>query len=138
MSVARRIAAALTTAVATGALACAPAAEEPLPAGDYLVRVSNVGDVELRDVAVYVSESDSVRLPVLSTGTTSEDRSARETHENPLVRATAAGRALVAHPVEGFVPGWNRVLEPGRYTVTIAAVPGEGAGRVLDVRVRRD
>ena len=122
------------------ALGCSADPTETTPAGDFQVRVSNVGDVELRDVAVYVSESDSVRLALLPTGTTSAYRSATETHENPLVRVTVAGRELVAHPVEGFVPGWNRVLEPGRYTVTIAAVPTGGAidGRFLDVRVRRD
>ena len=121
------------------ALGCGTADGTAPPAdGDFLVRVSNVGDVELRDVAVYVSESDSVRLTVLPRGSTSDYRAATETHENPLVRATAAGQALVAHPVEGFVPGWNRVLDPGRYTVTIAAVTGEGGGRILDVRVRRD
>ena len=120
------------------ALGCGTTPSEPAAAGEFQVRVSNVGDVELRDVAVYVSESDSVRLATLPTGTTSAYRSATETHENPLVRATVGGRELVAHPVEGFVPGWNRVLDPGRYTVTIAALSGEGGGRVLDVRVRRD
>ena len=120
------------------ALGCGTTTSEPTPVGDFQVRVSNVGDVELRDVAVYVSESDSVRLAVLARGATSDYRAAAETHENPFVRATVSGRELVAHPVEGFVPGWNRVLEPGRYTVTIAAVPGEGGGQLLDVRVRRD
>jgi hypothetical protein len=129
---------AIIAVIATVALGCGTTTPEPTGDGDFLVRVSNVGDVELRDVAVYVSESDSVRLAVLARGASSEYRPATETHENPLVRATVAGRELVAHPVEGFVPGWNRVLEPGRYTVTIAAVPGEGGGRLLDVRVRRD
>ena len=54
--------------------------------------LQNVGDVELRDVAVYVSESDSVRLAVLTRGATSDYRAAAEAHENPLVRATVDGR----------------------------------------------
>jgi hypothetical protein len=110
------------------------------PFTQFEVRVSNVGDVALIDVAVYVSPSDSVRIASLPTGITSAYRPASRTHENPIVRASVGGRVLVANPVEGFATGFNRVLAPGRYTVAIAAVPGETAGaqRVLDVRVRRD
>ena len=126
--------------LALAALAVAGCGTDPVAtpgAGDYQVRVGNAGDVALRDLVVYVSASDSLRLGDLARGTTSDYRAARASHEYPIVRATVDGRSLVAHPVEGFVPGFNRVLEPGRYTYTVAVVTSEGS-QLLDVRVRRD
>jgi hypothetical protein len=132
---------AVALAAAVGVAGCGDAVSTVAsPFSEFEVRVSNVGDVTLMDLAVYVSPTDSVRIAALPSGMASAYRPVSRTHENPIVRASVGGRVLVANPVEGFATGINRVLGPGRYTVAIAAVVGQTAGaqRVLDVRVRRD
>ena len=79
--------------------------------GDFQVRVSNVGDVDLRDVAVYVSESDSVRLATLPTGTTSTYRP----------EATCLGSANCTRNVPPFV-GSSSAIRPFHRTYSTGSV----------------
>jgi hypothetical protein len=100
----------------------------------YTVRVVNDGAVELRDVVVHVSNADSIRASRLAPGASTAVTPVSVVHATPATRATVGGRLRALIPVEGF-DGFNPPLEPGRYTLTIAAGTGE---QELVVGLRRE
>ena len=121
---------ALLPLVALGAtLACSENsnhAADPLrasggPSGDgYTIQVFNGGTAPLSGVSILTGEGvPPVQVSRLEAGQRTEFHRIGVLHENPLIVATVAGQRRTYHPVEGFVPGFNPLLDPGTYVITL-------------------
>lgn len=117
----------------TGA-ACAPT--DVTIAGEFgpsALRVTNNGQVELRDVVVLTSDRDSVMIESLKPGAAVSFDRIGAVHETPAVRAMVADRPVALMPVEGFA-GFNRKLPVGVYEIALRA---EGNPSELALSLRR-
>ncbi len=92
--------------------------------GAYTLRIVNDGQVELRELFVMSSESDSMRVGTLAAGASVSYTGVRAVHEHLLVSATAGGQPVGQHPIEGFVPGFNAVLPAGAYEARLRSDAG--------------
>lgn len=98
--------------------------------GAIAVAVQNDGSVAFTDLRIRTSEEDSLpRIATLNAGQYVGPYHVRALHSAPLVQATVQGRAVIAHPVEGFA-GFNPALPQGAYLVRLRVTDG-----ILDVRV---
>jgi hypothetical protein len=98
--------------------------------GATAVAVQNDGSVAFTDVRILTSEEDSLpRIATLTAGQYVGPFQVHALHSAPLVQAMAQGRAMIAHPVEGF-SGFNPPLPQGAYVVRLRVTDG-----ILDVRV---
>lgn len=124
----------LRLAAAATVLAACTGLASPRGEGASSVQLHNDGTVVLHDVRVTTGEdvppvTDAVLLP----GEITPAVAVRVVHGAPMVRAVVDGRELVLHPIEGFMPGFNPPLEPGRYVIRIRV----GAEGQLDLRIER-
>lgn len=131
-----RLSALATLAFAT--VACAdstPAGPRTLLIDDpsaSVVSIMNDGAVPLGNVKVRTSETDV--LPTVGTiapGQTAGPFAVSVMHTDPMVEVTIQGRAVLAHPVEGFT-GFNPRRAQGAYVIRLR--PGTEPN-TLDIRV---
>lgn len=112
------------------AAACSSTDPTDTASGATAVAVQNDGIVAFADLRITTSERDSLpRIATLNAGQYSGPYQVGVLHSAPLVQATAQGRAMIAHPVEGF-SGFNPPLPTGAYVVKLRVTDG-----ILDVRV---
>jgi hypothetical protein len=126
----------LTSLALLGAasIACSAPASPSLDArgtrtdgGAFAITLVNDGSSDMTAVKVTTGEGVA---PI------EVDRSAARAvtvlHEYPIVTLTNNGKQYTAHPVEGFVEGFNPSKAPGQYLVKLKIVPEY---QLLDVRV---
>ena len=114
-------------------LTLASCADDSLSGNDVArVSVFNDSPVVVSDVRVTTAEGSTFTVPLIQPGATSAEHVVAALHEYPIVALTVAGKSFIAHPVEGFVSGYNRRLPTGAYTIKVQPRSVEG---VVDVTV---
>jgi hypothetical protein len=73
-----------------------------------------------------------IEVDRLAAGGRSEARAVSVLHSFPIVTLTTNGKQFTAHPIEGFIEGWNPSKAPGQYLIRLKVAPEY---QVLDVRV---
>ena len=102
--------------------------------GLYTVTLENTGVVALHDVRVVTGDEEAtITRGLLAPGAQAGPDVVSVVHANPSVSVMVDGRTISLHPVEGFIPGFNPVLEPGAYVVRLHLV----ASDQLSIEVRR-
>jgi hypothetical protein len=122
----------LLLGLALAVTGCGSSATE---ATNYTVTVRNASTVTLTEVRVATGPDDEIAASTLSPGQSTEGQRTREMHENPSVSVKANGRVLSAHPIEGFIEGFNHSLTKGAYAITLNLV-GTAAEPSLSVTVQ--
>jgi hypothetical protein len=101
----------------------------------HTVRIINDGTVAFTGLRVQTSDKDILPLiATLNPGQSSTAYAVATMHSYPFIVATARGREVSAHPVEGF-SGFNSLLAPGAHLLRVRLADD---GVTLDVRVLDD
>ena len=100
--------------------------------GPYTFTIRNTGAQELKQVRIQTGENLApVSVATLPPGGETGTFGVARLHENPFVTAEVNGVTKEYHPVEGF-SGFNPLLAPGRYRITLRFEPANG---IVDTRV---
>jgi hypothetical protein len=125
---------------AIGIAACSAPASPTLQASGartdgaaLTVTLVNDGASDMTGVKVTTGEGVApIEVDRLAAGGRSEARAVSALHSYPIVTVTTNGKQFTAHPIEGFIEGWNPSKAPGQYLIRLKVAPEY---QVLDVRV---